>query len=78
MMNKPEAETIREYHDHKTKEVITLKQITYSDGVRYQVKWKHQVESDYEVDFTEFQTLEEAGEAFLQYIRTYVLHEQKE
>lgn len=75
MADKPKAELLQEYHDYIMQEAITLKKVSYSDGIRYQIKWTRKLGNDYEADFTEFQTVDDARKTFLAYIRTYVFKE---
>ncbi|MFS8579956.1 MAG: hypothetical protein LOD88_08030 [Novibacillus thermophilus] len=77
MVEQSEAELLQEYSDYLIDEKITLRKVSYSDGVRYQVKWTRKVDQDYQVDFTEFQTVDDARKTFLDYIRTYVLKDNR-
>lgn len=75
MAEQSETELLQEYHDYLMREAITLKKVTFSEGIRYQIKWERKVGNDYEADFTEFQTIDEARETFLTYVRSYVFKE---
>lgn len=74
MATQPEIKTRLEYYDHTKEEAITLKEVTSSDQSRFQVKWTCKVGDDYEADYTEFRTYNEAKDMFFKFMHTYVLN----
>lgn len=69
---------LMKYDDTVKRVTITVKEVQSGGETRYQVKWTSKVGADYEVDFMECRTLEEARASFILYIRTYVLNENSE
>lgn len=71
-----EKNMLLEYYDHKREEAITVKEVTASNQSRFQVKWTCKVDDEYEADYTEFRTYNEARDMFFKFLHTYVLNKQ--
>lgn len=74
MANHPETNMLLEYYDNYKEETITLKEVASDDQSRFQVKWTCKVGNDYEADYTEFRTYNEARDMFFKFMHTYVLN----